>query len=420
MISIREQNKDWANNLILENIFAARYLELAREAFASIRTIADENDTDFIVTETLTKQIRWASSVDKKSIKGLLKNISERSVRNMLYQKIVLYQNERPFNREELKAAMENVAKDLLSKGTDWTDCIDVLLKGGRQYDANAFWFGFALGQLHKDSDKLIDRCLNLYNTIPQDDQSCDFVAGLFYKFVDGEDYSVFKQKRDEMLQNKHLVYLGLAMSNKCDNTIADLSKIKDALIGFSLPIDNINKVYSVQLTENEYCDFSLDLIKHSKEASDAGIKLLDRAKDINLTECLCTAITLYNYWDVIDYKYGSAYSNLIEMLTNTLKSFPDKEFAKTIISSIIKNCNSRNFNPNYSVVDLFKILVEQYQDLLLDNIEKLFNDESLLERYWLSENYQKVDKLKELFSLCSGNGMKYFEIGRASCRERV
>lgn len=410
LISIREQNKDWANNLILENIFAARFLGLAREAFASIRTIADENDADFIVAETLTKQIRWASADDKKSIKRLLKDISERSVRNMLYQKVVLYQSDRPFNREEQKAAMENVAKDLLSKDTGWTDCIDVLLKGSRQYDVNAFLFGLALGQLYKDSDKLIDSCLNLYNTILQDEQSHGFVVGLFYKFIDGKDHSVFKQKRDEILMNKHLVYLGIAMSNVCDNTIEDLSKIKDALIRFSLPIDNINKVYSVQLTENEYCDFSLDLIKYSKEASDAGIKLLNRAKDVNLTECLCTAITLYNYWDVIDYKYGSAYSNLIEMLTNTLKSFPDKEFAKTIISSIIKNCNSRNFNPNYSVVDLFKILVEQYQDLFLDNIEKLFNDESLLESYCLSENYQKVDKLKELFSFCNGNGMKYFE----------
>ncbi|MCK9625250.1 MAG: hypothetical protein M0R23_02150 [Bacteroidales bacterium] len=410
LINIREHNKDWANNLILENIFAARYLGLARETFASIRTITDENNTDFIVAEKLTKQIRWASADDKKSIKRLLKDISERSVRNMLYQKVVLYQSDRLFNREEQKAAMENVAKDILSKDTGWTDCIDVLLKGSRQYDVNALLFGLALGQLYKDSDNLIDLCLNLYNTIPQDEQSHGFVVGLFYKFINGKDHSVFKQKRDEMLMNKHLVYLGIAMSNVCDNTIEDLSKIKDALIEFSLPIDNINKVYSVQLTGNEYCNFSLDLIKYSKEASDAGIKLLDRVKDANLTECLCTAITRYNYWDVVDYKYESAYSNLIDMLTNTLKSFPDKEFAKTIICSIIKNCNSRNFNPNYSVVDLFKILVEQYQELLLDNIEKLFDDEPLLERYWLSENYQKVGKLKELFSFCRGNGMKYFE----------
>ena len=413
LISIREQNKDWVNNLILENIFAARYLGLAREAFVSIRTIADENDTDFIVAETLTKQIRWASADDKKSIKRLLKDISERSVRNMLYQKVVLYQSDRPFNREEQKVAMENVAKDFLLKDTNWTDCIDVLLKGSRQYDANAFWFGIALGQLYKDSNKLIDRCLNLYNIIPQDEQSYDFVAGLFYKFVDGEDFSVFKQKRDEMLLNKNLVYLGIAMSNVCDNTIEDLSKIKEAFIKHNLPIDNINKINSVQLTENEYCDFSLDLIKHSKEASDAGIKLLHRAfntyQNINLTKCLCTAITLYNYWDVVDYKYGSAYSNLIKMLTNTLKSFPDKEFAKTIISSIIKNCNSRNFKPNFSGVNLFKVLVEQYQGILLDNIEKLLN-ESSLEKYWLSENYQKMEILQKSFPFSSGNEMKYIE----------
>jgi len=413
LVSIRNPNKDWANNLILENIFAARSLGLAKPVFASIREIANENNTDCIVAETLTKQIRWASNDDKTSIKRLLKDISDKSISNMLYQKIVLYQNDITFNREKLKAAMGNVAKDVLSKNTDWINYIDVLLKGGRRYDANAFWFGIAIEEMYNNSKKLIDHCLNLYDAIPPDEQSHGFVVGLFHKFVNEDNFFDFKQKRNEMLQNKHLVYFGIAMSNACENTIEDLSKIKDALIKNNLPIDYINKVNLMQLSKDEYCNFSLDLIKHSKDASDAGIKLLNRAfstyKDINLTECLCTAITLYNYWDVVDHEYGSAYDDLIEMLTKTLKSFPNENSAKIIISSMIKNCNSRNFNYNYSAVDLFKVLVEQYQDILLDNIEKLLN-ESSSEFYWLSENHQKIEILQKSFPFGSGNEMKYIE----------
>ncbi len=413
LVSIRNQNKDWANNLILENIFAARSLGLAKPVFASIREIANENNPDCIVAETLTKQIRWASNDDKTSIKRLLKDISGKSISNMLYQKIVLYQNDITFNREKLKAAMRNVAKDVLSKNADWINYIDVLLKGGRRYDANAFWFGIAIEEMYNDSKKLIDHCLNLYETIPQDEQSHGFVVGLHHKFVNDDDFFDFKQKRNEILLNKHLVYLGIAMSNACENTIEDLSKIKDALIKNNLPIDYINKVYSMQLSEDEYCNFSLGLIKQSKDASDAGIKLLYRAstahKGINLTKCLSQAITLYNYWDIVSSEYDSSYHDLFEMLTNTLKSFPNEDFAKIIISSMIKNCNSRNFNYNSSAIDLFKILVKQYLKILLNNIEGLLEDSSS-ENYWLSENYMKRIKLQELFSFSSGNEKEYIE----------
>lgn len=413
LISIREHNKNWANNLILEKISAARYLGLAKETFASIRTIAYENDTDFVVAEKLTKQIPWASADDKKSIKRLLKDISEKSGRNMLYQNVILYESNRLLNWEELKAAMKTVAAGLLSKYIDWINCIDVMLKGGRQYDFNAFWFGIAIGQLYKDCDKLIDHCLNLYNTIPQYEQSYDFVAGLFYKFVEGEDFSVFKQKRDEMLQNEYLVYLGLAMSNKCANSIADLSKIKEALIRHSLSIDNLNKLNLIQLAEQEYTSFSIDLINYNREASDTGIKLLNRAlgefQNINLTECLCTAITRYNYWDAEDSKYEFAYSDLIEMIIKTLEAFPSREFAESIISSMIKNCNSRNFNHNSSIVDLFKVLVEKYQDILLEEIDELLNDSSL-ENSLISGNYWRMKKLLDLFSFGCGNEQRCME----------
>jgi len=194
LISIRVKNKDWANSIIVSNVLRARHLGISRQVFAEIRAIAEENETGLNVAEALSNNIRWASAEDKKAIKSLLKSVFDRNTRTMLYCKVVLFKSDTLLDRESLKSFMNEIATEILqNKG--WEDNIDVLLRGGRKYDANCLWFGYAISQQYKNCDKLITKCLDLYRKIPIEDQSYGLIIGLFHKYALEDNMLIYKQK---------------------------------------------------------------------------------------------------------------------------------------------------------------------------------------------------------------------------------
>lgn len=395
LISIRVPNKGWANSVIIENILASRHLGISRQVFAEVRNIVEENDdVDINIAEVLSNKIRWASPNDKKSIKALLQSMSDKDSRTMLYNKVVLNKSDKISDMELLKSVMSEIAFDII-KTSNWKDDIDILLRGGRKWDANCLWFGYAISQNIDECDKLIARCLELYKNIPFDEQSYGFFTGLFHKYISGDDMSVFKQKRNELLKKLEYFNLAIAISNACNNTIDDLESIKEAIIANSLSLVALNDLYCIDLSESEYCSFSSTLIKISKDGADSAIKLLDRAikayPNINTSSCIEEILDRYDYWDASDYSYDSVYSIFIELLEYTLKNYPNGTLAEKVIESIIKGCDNRRFNNNYSVLDLFRILIEQYQELFLKKILPIVNDDSF-------EIYSKRGHLVGLF----------------------
>lgn len=395
LISIRKENKEWVNSVIIENILASRHLGISRKVFAEVRKIVEENDfEDVNIAEILSNKIRWASPDEKKSIKALLKSMSDKDSRMMLYNAVVLNKSDNMPDRELLKSSMSEIASGII-QNENWEDDIDILLRGARKWDANCFWFGYAISQQYEECDNLITRCLESYKNIPLDEQSYGFFTGLFHKYVSGEDMSVFKQNRDELLKKPEYFNLAMSLSNACINSIEDLTSIKDAIIANSLSLIRLNELYNINLSESEYCSFASELIQISKDGADSAIKLLDRTikiyPNINISICIDEILERYDYWDASDYSYDSVYSMFIELLEYTLKNYPSGTFAEKVIESIIKGCGNRHFNNNYSVLDLFRILIEQYQELFLDKILHIINDDSF-------ETYRKRDSLVGLF----------------------
>lgn len=225
---------------------------------------------------------------------------------------------------------------------------------------------------------------------------------------------SVFKQKRDELLKKTEYFNLAMAISNNCNNNLSDLINIKNTIISHSFSLTIINELYSMTLSEDEYVSFALELITVSKDGADSAIKLLERAvntyPDINTSSCMDKILDLYDYWDAYDYSYGSVYSVFIELLETTFKEYPSENLAKKIIASMIIACGNRNFNNNYSVLDLFRILIEQYQELFLDKILPIINNESFdayLEKRHLIDlfKFQHRADLNVYINWCKTNG---------------
>ncbi|MDR3056667.1 MAG: hypothetical protein LBU84_00825 [Prevotella sp.] len=394
LISIRVENKDWANSIIVDNVLTARHLGISRQVFAVVRAIVEEDSVKLNIAEVLTDKIKWATPEDRKSIKALLKSIFEISSRNMLYSKVVLSKSERLLDKETVESAMNDVAFEIL-KNKDWENDIDILLRGGRKYDANCLWFGYAISQQYGNCDKLITQCLYLYRDIPIEDQSYGFIIGVFHKYAVEDNMSFYKQKRDELLECPEFIHIAIALSNSCENTISDLMSIKKALIANSLSLVKLNDLYFINLTEIEYRSFATELINLSKDGSDTGIKLLDRAinvhKNIDISNCLEDILIRYNYWDASDCSYDSAYSKFIDLLIYTLNTHPNNKLAEAIIASMINGCDSPYFNNNCSVVDLFKILIERYQYLFLGKILPVIIDGSF-------DTYLKKRHIEGLF----------------------
>lgn len=420
LISIRvPNNKEWVNSVIVDNILAARHLGISRQVFAEVRKIVEENDDmDVNIAEMLANKTRWASPNDKKSIKALLQSISDKDSRTMLYNKVVLNRSDKIPDRELLKSVMSEIASEIV-KTPKWEDDIDILLRGGRKWDGNCLWFGYAISQQYDECDKLIAQCLDLYKNIPLDEQSYGFFTGLFHKYVSVDDMSIFKQKRNDLLKKSEYFHIAIAISNACNNTIDDLESIRDAIIANSLSLGAINELHCVLLSESEYCSFAYELIQISKDGADSAIKLLDIAikayPNINISVCIDEILERYDYWDASDYSYDSVYSGFIALLEYTLKNYPSKTFAEKVIESMITGCDKRHFNNNYSVLDLFRILIEQYQELFLDKILPIINDDSF-------KTYRKRDRLLGLFKFqhtanlgiylqwCNGNGKRAAE----------
>lgn len=394
LIHIRIGNKDWANSVIVENVLVARNLDISRQIFAEIRAISEENEVNINVAEALSNKIRWASNEDKKSIKSLLKSISGRNPRTMLYIKVVLFKSDEILDREILQSSMNKIAAEI-TQSKDWENNIDILLEGGRKYDENCRSFGYAISQLYNNSDDIIIKCLDLYREIPVEEQSYGFIIGLFHKFALLDNISIYKQKRDELLECPEFINIAIALSNYCENTIQDLKRIKDALIDYSLPLTKLNDLYSLILSEAEYCSFASELIDLNKEGSDMGILFLNRGrnihKEINISSCIEEIVNHYNYWGESNCNYDSTYSIFIELLIHALNTHPNENLAKSIIISMINGANSKYFNNNYRLVNLFMILIKSYQRLFLEHILPVIIDDSF-------KTYKSRNNLGQLF----------------------
>lgn len=397
LISIRTNNKEWANIVIIDNIHASKYLKISRKVNSQIRNIIKENDDEqnANIAKILAKKLRWSSLENEKTITKLLKLISDKNSRMTLYTKVVLNKIDSLTDRETIKSEMSNIADEILSI-KNWENDIDILLTGGRKWDSNCFWFGYSMSQKYNKCDELISRCLDLYKSIPSENQSYGFFNGLANIYVSKDDYSVLKQKRNELLKNPTYFNLAMSLSNTLENTFEDLMSIKTSIITNSRSLVLINELYFVNLSEKEYCAFASQLINISRDGADSAIKLLDRARNIytniNISDCVVEIIGRYKYWDVSDIKYDSVYSKHISLLEYVLKTNPSQKLAEKIIEYIIDGADNINFNVNCSVVNLFIILIENYQELFLKKILPIINDESF-------DSDRKIRHLADIFS---------------------
>ncbi len=227
-----------------------------------------------------------------------------------------------------------------------------------------------------------MSRCLELYKDSPFENQSYGFFSGLSQMYVTGKDWSLYKQKRDELLETPAYFGLAMSLSKTIENTIDDLNSIKNAIIANSLSLVSLNDLYFIKLSEYEYCSFASTLINISKDGSDCAIKLLDRAKqiftNIDISNCIVHILDRYTYWDVSDFSYDSIYSKLLNLLQYTIETFPSENVAEKIIDYIISGSENVCFDNNINVINLFNILIEKYQQLFLDKLLPIVNDDSL------------------------------------------
>lgn len=406
LITKREDHKERIDPLIVDIIPIACNLGLSKHIFSAVRLMIKESEVnkDIYIKLIQTKDILSGSKFknDRKKINRILTQISNNNVRNLLYGKIMLSRLEWDKSYEERIQLMDNFALELtLREGTDWVEQIDVLLSTGRTFDGNAIILGKVLTNHYSSCEALIDRCLEIYKTIPVEEQSYGLIIGLLQSKIENNDYSEFKEFRDALLEDSLLVHCGIAISNYLPTNIEDLHKIKNAIIKYDLPFKLIN-LSTIDLSNNAIEIIVSELIEYNKDAADTGLIMLDNAlqfdkvqkKDnrFNPTTILLKVLNLYNFWNPENYHSNSTYGSFIDLLEETLRLYPDDTFAEKIIISIINNCGGINFNTNYSVNDLFKLLIANYQSLFLSKIVPLLDKKDILDSLKLRKLEDMLD----------------------------
>lgn len=396
LISIRINNKEWANKIIIDNILSSQDFKISRQVNGEVRKIIKESDNRELVSiaNTLSYNMKWLSKEKTKSIKALIKSMCDKNIKMKIYCEVVLNKYDYHDDAKVLESDMSEIADKIIQIG-NWDNYIDILLTGDRTWEYTSYWFGYAISKKYDKCDQLMLRCLEYYKDIPVKNQCYAFFVGLSQMYVTGNDLSLYKQKRDELLETPAYFGLAMSLSNVSENTIDDLKSIKNAIIANSLSLVSLNDLYNINLSEKEYCSFASTLINISKDGSDSAIKLLDRAKqrctNINISNCIIHILDRYTYWDVSDFSYDSIYSKLLNLLQYTIETFPSENVAKKIIDYIISGSENVCFDNNNNVINLFNVLIEKYQQLFLDKLLPIVNDDSL-------KVYSKKRHLADLF----------------------
>lgn len=396
LISIRIDNEEWANKIIIDNILSSEYLDISIQVNDEVIKIINECDNSELVNiaKTLSYKMQWLSKEKTKTIKALIKSIYDKNISMEIYCEVVLKKYDYHDDAQVLKLDMSAIA-DKIIQIDNWDKYIDILLTGDRKWDYNCYWFGYAISKKYDKCEQLISRCLELYKDAPSENQSYGFFSGLSQMYVTGKDWSLYKEKRNKLLETPAYFGLAMSLSKFCKNTIDDLKSIKNAIIANSLSLVSLNDLYTMNLSEKEYCSFASILINTSKDGSDSAIILLDRAKyiftNIDISNCIVDILDRYTYWDVSDFSYDSIYSKLLNLLQYTIETFQSENVAKKIIDYIISGSENVCFDNNINVINLFNVLIEKYQQLFLDKLLPIVNDDSL-------KVYSKKRHLADLF----------------------
>ncbi len=148
LISIRINNKEWANKIIIDNILSSQYLNISRQVNGEVRKIIKESDNRELVNiaKTLSYKIQWLSKEKTKSIKALIKSIYDKNISMKIYCEVVLNKNDNHDNAQVLKSDMSAIA-DKIIQIDNWDNYIDILLTGDRKWDYNCYWFGYAISK---------------------------------------------------------------------------------------------------------------------------------------------------------------------------------------------------------------------------------------------------------------------------------
>jgi len=429
LISKRNNHKEKIDSIIVDIIQIACNLGLSKEIFVAVKLIIKDTE---ISKDIYIKLIHTRDNLsgtkfknDRLKINRILTKINKKDVRNLLYGKVILSRIEWDKSLVERTRLMDDFVKELTKReNDDWQNEIDILLRTGQSYNGNAIILGKVLIKHYSNIDAIINTCLKLYKTIPVEEQSYGFIIGLLQSKIKGTDYSEFREFRDTLLEDSLLVHCGIAISNYLPTNIDDLHKVKNAIIKNNLPFKLIN-LSLIDFSKDDIEIVVTELIEYNKDASDIGIIILENAwryykiqknnPTFNPTLILTRVIKLHNYWNPQNYQYDSAYSSFIDLLEDTLRLFPSVTFAEEIIISIVNNCGGINFNANYSVNDLFKLLIENYQSLFLSRIELLLNQEDISDSIKLRKledmlDYSNNADAEMYLTWCKKNGKKAAE----------
>jgi hypothetical protein len=429
LISKRNDHKEKIDSIIVDIIQIACNLGLSKEIFVAVKLIIKENEVSKDIYIKLIHTRNSLSGVkfknDRQKINRILTVINKKDIRNLLYGKVILSRIEWDKSLAERIQLMDDFVTELKTReNDDWLNKIDVLLRTGQSYNGNAIILGKVLIKYYSNIDAIINKCLELYKIIPIEEQSYGFIIGLLQSKIKRNNYSEFREFRDTLLEDSSLVHCGIAISNYLPTNVDDLHKVKDAIIKYDLPFKLIN-LSLIDFSKDDIGIIVTELIEYNKDASDISIIILDNAwryyktqrnnPTFNPTLILTKVIKLHNYWDPKNYQYDSAYSHFIDLLEETLRLFPNIAFAEEIISSIVNNCDGSNFNVNYSVNNLFKLLIENYQSIFLSGVEFLLNQEDISDSIKLRKlgdmlDYSNNADAGMYLTWCKKNGKKAAE----------
>ncbi len=396
---IRGAHQYHAESIVLDNIAVSCRIGISKIIFRAVKNLTLLDDTRKIKALKDAKAYLAGNEykTHRQSIDRIISKISRANISNLVYEKVILAKSGLKEGQSEIKAYIKVVAHEIVSDYMDpFLQNLKVLLEGGRKYDSNAMFFGMALSTEYNKTDKLVEQCLTEYRNIPAEEQSYGFIIGLLQGKISNSDYTQIREYRDRLLLDNSLVYCGLSISNSLPTTMQDITKIMEAIDKFHLPYKLMEEIYSYDLRQEETFEVVHQLIKKSQEATSAGIYLLfvlnHREQKTNLTQILTEILSAYNYWNPDDYSYDSTYSRFIDLLEQTIKSFPNDDFAMRIIKSMIISCGDRNFNVNYSLHDLVNHLLENYQTTVLSEIEPVILSKNF-------DDYPRQRSIEEIMS---------------------
>jgi hypothetical protein len=352
----------------------------SEQLFNSIRKIAKirgnlwtEALNNLKMTTSLEKQLS-PKTIDQ--IQTLIIELTPTDIRNQLFLKITkpewdsYEKDDQGHYIDKPKLNAEAFAQKLVNENISWIEYISDILQGEQR---QAFAFGFKIGELTYDKQKLIETSIEALQSIKQEDQNSELIAGILFGL---KNHELSQKTIDRFIETDEIRQHAFYLTRVVGTNYSDFEKLFLLIDKYGL---------SINLFQNFRYGRALDIL-----TNDEVLRLCDKISKYGILG-KWTALSLLSMfcfesnerWEFNKefFKQLISSSNMIIVIDATirLESYywsdavlkiltmeRDNDFAITITKQIIEFCNQLYFNYSFEtyISNIISYLFENYFEI--------------------------------------------------------